>query len=252
VRGLSFFYKLFILRQGKKLTQHTEIRPFGPPILKFSLPQEFLDDLNDCLGLILKKDMATTLDYSDNLAGKVREEIKIPKELLKMQSEFLFGAVGAYIDSLQERASSAHVDHLQNNKYYDKDTEYFEYSILSGWFVRSYAGDYNPAHIHTNRCQLSSVGYLELPDWSDEIEEDTKDHYGLTHGCIQFSFGNPGQFIRNNYTVKPKVGDFYLFPASLTHAVYPFRSEGERRSFSVNFNIQKKYKNLAAPMASFK
>ena len=111
------------------MIQHTEIRPFGPPILKFSLPQEILDDLNGCLGLILKKDMAAKLDYSDNLAGKVREELKIPTELLKMQSDFFFGAVGAYVDSLQNRANSEHVDHLQNNKYYDKETEYFQYSI---------------------------------------------------------------------------------------------------------------------------
>jgi hypothetical protein len=37
--------------------------------------------------------------------------------------------------------------------------------------------------------------------------------------------------------VKPKVGDFWLFPAELFHCVYPFYSDGERRSFSINMNF---------------
>ena len=51
--------------------------------------------------------------------------------------------------------------------------------------------------------------------------------------------------------VKPKVGDFYMFPNWLDHQVYPFRSKykkpeklfvhdpkGERRSFSLNIVYQ--------------
>ena len=37
--------------------------------------------------------------------------------------------------------------------------------------------------------------------------------------------------------MKPKVGDFYLFPAEQMHEVYPFRTadgKGERRSVSFN------------------
>ena len=37
--------------------------------------------------------------------------------------------------------------------------------------------------------------------------------------------------------VKPRVGDFYVFPAELFHCVYPFKTKGERRSFSVNFSF---------------
>ena len=37
--------------------------------------------------------------------------------------------------------------------------------------------------------------------------------------------------------VKPQVGDFYVFPSELFHCVYPFHTEGERRSFSANFNF---------------
>ena len=34
----------------------------------------------------------------------------------------------------------------------------------------------------------------------------------------------------------PKVGNWYLFPANLRHGVYPYKSDGERRSFSINMN----------------
>ena len=42
--------------------------------------------------------------------------------------------------------------------------------------------------------------------------------------------------------MKPRVGDFYVFPAHLHHCVYPFKTKGERRSFSVNCTISATYK----------
>ena len=105
----------------------------------------------------------------------------------------------------------------------------------SGWIVRSFAGDYNPVHTHASST-LACVGYLTVPDWEDEIDEDLEDaSSGPTHGCIQFHYGDQGTLSVNQHTVRPRVGDFYLFPGWLQHTVYPFRSKGERRSFSINF-----------------
>jgi len=59
------------------------------------------------------------------------------------------------------------------------------------------------------------------------------------------SFGFNVPITINNMKVKPKVGDFYMFPNWLDHQVYPFRSKykkpdvkGERRSFSLNIIYQ--------------
>jgi len=41
----------------------------------------------------------------------------------------------------------------------------------------------------------------------------------------------------HTFLVKPSVGDFFVFPADLIHMVYPFYSDGERRSFSMNMSI---------------
>ena len=44
-------------------------------------------------------------------------------------------------------------------------------------------------------------------------------------------------FFENDRMVfTPKVGNWYLFPANLRHVVYPFKCDGERRSFSINMN----------------
>ena len=43
---------------------------------------------------------------------------------------------------------------------------------------------------------------------------------------------------------QPKVGDMILFPHYLMHTAYPFKSRGERRSFSFNLEIDKKIANV--------
>ena len=42
----------------------------------------------------------------------------------------------------------------------------------------------------------------------------------------------------HTFLVKPSVGDFFVFPADLIHMVYPFESDGERRSFSMNMTVR--------------
>ena len=118
------------------------------------------------------------------------------------------------------------------------DIENFNHGIqiASGWFVRQFENEYNPLHIHTG-ARMSCVGYLKLPkDIEKEWEEDYKDHHPA-NGHIQFAHGTSSGYNQTNFMVKPKVGDFYIFPAELFHCVYPFKTKGERRSFSVNFTF---------------
>ena len=79
--------------------------------------------------------------------------------------------------------------------------------------------------------------FIALPDGIEkEWEEDYKDHHPA-NGHIQFAHGTPSGYSQTNFMVKPQVGDFYIFPAELFHCVYPFKTKGERRSFSVNFSF---------------
>ena len=111
-------------------------------------------------------------------------------------------------------------------------------STTSGWFIRQFEGEYNPVHVHPD-SMVSCVGYLKLPEGiEDEWEEDYKDHHP-SHGHIQFFHGSSLPYSSTNFMFKPQVGDFIIFPAHMFHTVYPFKTKGERRSFSVNLTVHR-------------
>ena len=95
------------------------------------------------------------------------------------------------------------------------------------------------------------MGYLKLPEGIEkEWEEDYKDHHPA-NGHIQFVYGHAANHTGSNFLAKPQVGDFYVFPAHLHHCVYPFKTNGERRSFSVNFTIAASYKDKSMEAKSY-
>ena len=68
---------------------------------------------------------------------------------------------------------------------------------------------------------------------------------GNADGCLAFSYGRnslldverlapPQSFI-----IKPEVGKMLMFPSWLTHMVYPFEGDGERRTVAANLNVWK-------------
>ena len=65
-----------------------------------------------------------------------------------------------------------------------------------------------------------------------------------TDGTIDFINGSKMFLNDSIYNHKPKVGDVLLFPNYLMHTAYPFSSEGERRSFSFNLEIDKNIDNV--------
>ena len=63
-------------------------------------------------------------------------------------------------------------------------------------------------------------------------------------GTIDFVNGNKMFLSDSIYNHQPKEGDVILFPHYLMHTAYPFKSNGERRSFSFNLEIDKKIANV--------
>ena len=62
----------------------------------------------------------------------------------------------------------------------------------------------------------------------------------LIHGSRQF-------LSHSIFQIKPKVGNFYLFPNYMMHTVYPFKgTDDERRSISFNANIDPNIYNVYA------
>jgi hypothetical protein len=198
------------------------LAPFGPVMGYKKLSASFVKKMNTLMKMELE-------DWSGSLVGKVKAELRFSKEI---ESQWLT-EVSQFIGRF-----SAYAEHRNSFGVNSLDTEKYNYGIqiASGWFVRQFENEYNPLHIHTG-ARLSCVGYLALPDGIEkEWEEDYKDHHPA-NGHIQFAHGTPSGYSNTNFMVKPQVGDFYVFPAELFHCVYPFKTKGERRSFSVNFSF---------------
>ena len=200
-------------------------QPFGPSILKVKMPQAYVNLLNAEADTILHDEkLSKKHDLSHNLAGNVKKEIAIDPSKIKGLPEFLVTMSDQYLTKvLPEWTTDAKVSFRM-------------------WVVSQYAGDFNPVHIHD--ANLSGVAFLKVPLGFEE-EYKNEDHHP-TAGCLEFLGSIPNHFARHSYTVKPEVGDFYLFPSWLAHQVYPFRCEGERRSmaFNVHFKTQEPIKGI--------
>ena len=204
------------------------LRPFGPRILKAKVPQNMIDALNGQCDELLKNDEERKQrDASDDLVGHVFEELRCDLEKSEGFGNFLYSATKAlYTNFLVERGEQEKIEQSE------------KIEIHHSWFVRSFENDYNPTHIHTNGS-FSCVLYLKIPPGiSDKNSRNTHEKYA-TEGYIDFVFGSSTTVCPGNMCVQPKVGDLYIFPASLFHTVYPFYGEGERRSFSANMSLQK-------------
>ena len=109
-------------------------------------------------------------------------------------------------------------------------------SILMSWVNFMRAGEFNPPHTHLN-CDLSSVLFVKIPEG---LKEEHKKFTGTGGGPGTLSF-TYGEFQPHGISTRyffPEEGDFFIFPATLTHFVAPFLSKGERISMSANFKLQ--------------
>lgn len=192
--------------------------PFGPTIGYYKMKNEMVNELNVSIDKNLK-------DHSDSLVGKVSQELSFDEELKNTTIENLKDFITEYHNYTKLRNSMGK-EKLDPSKKYQID-------VTGAWYVRQFEHEYNPLHTHTG-CTISCVGYLSLPEGiEDEWEDDYKDHYPA-NGHINFSYGTDGSHSCSSFLIKPKVGDFYVFPSYLFHSVYPFYTKGERRSFSMN------------------
>ena len=201
-------------------------QPFGPSILKIKMPQQYVNLLNaEADRILYDETLSKEHDRSHNLAGNVKIEVAIDQNKIPNFPEFLITMAKAYYKHTIEK------DPIEGSKV-----------GFRVWVVSQYKGDFNPMHIHD--ANLSGVAFLKMPPGFDA--EYAKEDHHPTAGCLEFLGSMPNHFARHSYIAKPKVGDFYLFPSWLTHQVYPFRSEGERRSlaFNIHFTMDKPIKGV--------
>ena len=193
------------------------LRPFGPSIVKLKIPTNIIDDMNKYVDEVEKSDKKSKkLDFGPNLAGNVQQEIFLEIEFMKKirWAEFLANSCARWIA-------------------YEKNTKLTGFEIIRSWVVRQFKNDYNPIHFHTGH--VSGVGYLKVPK---NLGETTQKGKNNVNGKLVLVDGSKKLFSNPIFVITPKVGDFYLFPNYLLHAVYPFSdTDDERRSVSFNAKL---------------
>ena len=196
------------------------LSPFGPKIAKLKLPQFLIKKINGEVDKILtKKKLIKKLDYSKKLVGQVKQEFQLPKAFVKKNLEkVITKEVKNYI-----------------NKTTGKNTS--KVNIKNFWVVRQFNNEYNPIHFHDGH--ISGVGYLKIPPFRSSSKKLVK-----TDGSIDFISGNKMLLSESIHNHQPKTGDVILFPHYLMHTAYPFKSNGERRSFSFNLEIDQRIANV--------
>ena len=195
------------------------LSPFGPKIASLKLSKNTIKKINTEVDKITsKKNLLKKLDYSNKLVGQVKQEFQLPKIFIKKNLEkILYKVVKDYIfKSLGKKISKI--------------------KIKNFWIVRQFNDEYNPVHFHDGH--ISGVGYLKIPKFSKNKK------HTQTDGSIDFINGNKMLLSECIFNHQPKVGDMILFPHYLMHTAYPFKSNGERRSFSFNLEIDSKIANV--------
>ena len=192
------------------------LSPFGPKIAIIKIPKKKIYIINKEVDKILSnKKRLEISDYSSKLVGQVHQEIKLSSKFIKKNLlNFISENVKKYI-----------------KKSIKKDVK--KLKLLNLWVVRQFKNEYNPIHFHSGN--ISGVGYLKIPKNITRSRKRLK-----TNGTIDFIHGSRSFLNNSLFNHNPKVGDMILFPNYLMHTAYPFKRDGERRSFSFNINIDKK------------
>ena len=196
------------------------INPFGPKIAVLKIPKKLIKKINNEFEKILSSQkLLNKRDYSKKLVGQVSQEIELSKKFIdKNLKKFVQKSINQYLlKSIKKKTKVIKIKNL--------------------WIVRQFKNDYNPIHFHNG--DISGVGYLKIPKNLTKGDKKTK-----THGTIDFIYGSKSFLNNSIYNHIPKVGDLILFPNYLMHTAYPFKIDGERRSFSFNLEIDKIVSNI--------
>ena len=197
------------------------LSPFGPKLAKLKLPQKKINLINKEIDRIISnKKIYKKHDYSKKVVGQVYQEIEISKKFInKNLKNFLKKNINNYLKKTTNKISK-------------------KFKLKNLWVVRQFSNEYNPIHYHDGN--ISGVGYLRIPKNLNMSKKKIK-----TNGTIDFINGSKMLLSDSIYNHNPKVGDLIFFPNYLMHTTYPFLVSGERRSFSFNIEIDKKFSNIS-------
>ena len=195
------------------------IKIFGPSVLKVSIPETIVNNLNNYIDEIIKnKERSKELNIGERLVGDVTQEFEIEQKIMQESGwgQFLSNCVSRWIEI-------------------ETKSKITKFQILKSWVVRQFENEYNPTHWHSGH--ISGAGFLKVPSNLGGHKQNKKD-INYKGGSLQLMHGSRMFLSHSTLNIIPKVGDFYFFPNYLMHHVYPFKdTKEERRSISFNAKI---------------
>ena len=207
--------------------QYQLLQPWSTFVMKTKLPPSILEKMIRITDEIVENKETNTFE-PDLGAGQLYGQFWIEYEALKQEEvmDYFLDVCRNYV--IQAFCQSAPFDKENILK------EEFMTQMTRIWINSQKDNEYFPTHIHSSA--IAAVLYLKIPEYlpsrnvHEHFEED---------GTIEFSNNTtqdqiwPAPYLR----IQPQVGDFFIFPATQRHQVYPFRTadgKGERRSVSFN------------------
>ena len=205
------------MEEGTKIEFRTS--HLGTCIVCFKLPMELVNNINKAYD----ENSKNLEPLNNKLAGKIQEEKKINEILTPSMNNTFKWCFEEYL------------------KIIGKPNWNLDLSIA--WINEMKSGEYNPTHFYqglNSEIGLSSVLMLKRPDWYG-VEASREER--PANGWLGFSGGDQAPLSMSQVRVDAQVGEFYVFPYTLLHSVYPFNSTDEvRRTLSYNCDLIKKGK----------
>ena len=200
------------------------LNPFAPTVAKITIPEKMILELNNYVDEIISDEKKSEKhDHGSHLVGNVKQEIYIDENFVKKIGwlEFLGKGSATWIEAATKKKIT-------------------KFNLIKTWVVRQFKNEYNPIHWHGGH--ISGAGFLKVPSsFGKPFQENKRDF----NGNLTLINGTKSFMCNSKFEIKPKVGDFYIFPHYLMHTVYPFNeSNEERRSISFNAEIDNNIFNV--------
>jgi len=185
---------------------------WGPCVVQVKVSDDFKNKLLSGA----ESARAKKLDYTDKLAGIIKEEYAYEKKEDYLPE--VAQCLGIYDVAFQRWKSDP----------YERKPEYM---LTALWVNYMKQHEYNPPHDHSD--QLSFVIFLKVPE---EITKEQKEYKGKSGGpgSLSFLYGEGNRQAITYQSVHPNEGDMFIFPAWMKHYVAPFYSDVTRISVSGN------------------
>jgi hypothetical protein len=107
-----------------------------------------------------------------------------------------------------------------------------EFIITNSWIIRCPTDSKHHSHNHPNSI-FSGVYYIHADEDSSDMIFQYETTYNIDYK-FTYNLSKNNEFNSNTLLVKPKTGDFLVFPSHLKHNVTPNKSKNDRIILSFN------------------